>query len=58
MSQRFMDIGQTVGYDFAEKKLIVTVNEKTAAKMKSDGWNVQFESELGHFVTIVLQELE
>lgn len=55
MSQRFMDVGQTVGYDFAEKKLIVTVEEKTAAKMKSDGWNVSYDSELGSFITIVLE---
>lgn len=54
MSQRFMDVGQTVGYDFAEKKLIVTVEEKTAAKMKSDGWDIHYDSELGNFVTIVL----
>lgn len=51
-----MDVGETVGYDFTEKKLIVTISEKTAAKMKSDGWNIHYDSELGHFVTIVLQE--
>jgi hypothetical protein len=56
VSQRFMDLGQTVGYDFAEKTLTVTVEEKTAMKMKSDGWNVHYDSELGHFVTIQLVE--
>jgi N-acetylmuramoyl-L-alanine amidase len=51
-----MDLGQTVGYDFAEKKLTVTVGDKTAQKMKSDGWNVHYDSELGHFVTIQMVE--
>jgi hypothetical protein len=54
MSQRFMDVGQTVGYDFADKKLIVTVSEKTAQKMKADGWTVGHEEELGYFVSVKL----
>lgn len=50
----FSDSGQTVRYDFSEKKLTVSVSERTAAKMKSDGWNVHFDSELGNCVKIVL----
>jgi hypothetical protein len=51
-----MDIGETVAYDWGEKLLIVTVSEKTAQKMRSDGWDVHYESELGHFVRIKLEE--
>jgi N-acetylmuramoyl-L-alanine amidase len=51
-----MDRGQIVGYDFENKKLIVTVSDKLATKMLADGWNVHHEDELGYFVTITLEE--
>lgn len=55
MSQRFMDQGQVVGYEFGEKKqLTVTVSDRTAQKMKADGWSVHHDEELGHFVMIQL----
>lgn len=57
MSQRFMDVGQVVGYDFEDgkKTLIVTVSDRTATKMLADGWNMKHEDELGYFVIIELQ---
>lgn len=55
MSQRFLEGGQFVGYIFEDKKLIVTVSEKMAKKLKADGWDVHFEAELGHFVRFVLE---
>lgn len=55
MSQRFMDMGQVVGYEFGtEKQLTVTLSDRTAQKMKADGWNVHHDEELGHFVVIQL----
>jgi hypothetical protein len=56
MSQRFLEHGLTVGYDYGEKKLVATVTEKMAKKMKADGWQVHYEKEIGHFVTVTLQE--
>lgn len=42
-----------VGYHFAEeKKLIVTLSERTAKKMIADGWDVSYENEIGHFIVI------
>lgn len=58
MSQRFLDPAQMVGYDFGEKKLIVTVSKKTGEKMMADGWDVHYEKDIGHFVTISLSEVE
>lgn len=60
MSQRFMDTGQIVGYDFTDgkKTLIVTMEEKTAAKMLADGWNVQIDETLGWFITLTKPEGE
>jgi len=54
VSQRFLDRGQIVGYDFTDgkKALIVTMSEKTALKMRADGWNVQEDETLGWFITI------
>lgn len=56
MSQRFLDVERTVGYDFEQKLLIVTVSPKMAKKMKADGWQVGYEEEVGHFVSIKLEE--
>lgn len=56
MSQRFLDRGQLVGYDFDKKQLIVTMSDKTAEKMRADGWNVSSSEEVGSFVTIALTE--
>lgn len=56
MSQTFLDVSQTVGYDFNRKLLIVTVSDKMAAKMKADGWDVSYEEEIGHFISIGLEE--
>lgn len=54
MSQRFLSRGELVGYDFTDgkKSLIVTLTEQIAVKMRADGWNVQYEDELGWFITI------
>jgi hypothetical protein len=54
----FMNRGQLVGYRFEEKQLVVTMSDKMAEKMKTDGWHIQHESEIGHFVTITLKETE
>jgi hypothetical protein len=54
MSQTFLDIAQTVGYDFEKKTLIITLSDKMAQKMKSDGWNVGYEEKIGHFVHVTL----
>lgn len=51
-----MDRGQVVGYKFVEKQLIVTLSDKTATKMLADGWNVQHDDELGHFIAIAKVE--
>lgn len=56
MSKRFMDLNQTVGYDYGEKKLIVTMSKKTADKMRSDGWATHYDEGIGHFVVITLKE--
>jgi hypothetical protein len=54
VTQRFLDRGQLVGYDFTDgkKALIVTMSEKIALKMRADGWNVQEDETLGWFITI------
>lgn len=54
MSQKFLDRGQMVGYDFTDgkKALIVTMSEKTALKMQADGWNVAYDDTIGWFITI------
>ena len=51
-----MDGGQIVGYDFEKKMLIVTLSEKTAKKMKSDGWKVAHQEEIGYFIQVTLEE--
>lgn len=58
MSQKFMDPGQIVGYDFEDgkKQLVVTVSDRTATKMLADGWDIKHEDELGYFVIIELQD--
>jgi len=58
MSQTFLDVAQTVGYDFSKKMLIVTLSDKMAQKMKADGWDVGFELEVGHFIQVSLTEGE
>lgn len=58
MSRRFLDHGQLVGYDFAEKMLIVTMKEKTAKKMRADGWDVGHDTDVGYFVNIKLTDGE
>lgn len=52
MSQRFLDRGQLVGYDFEKKQLIVTMSKKLADKMKADEWDVHYEEEIGHFIVV------
>jgi hypothetical protein len=56
MSRRFLDAGQMVGYDWDEKVLIVTLSEKTAQKMKADGWDVGHEAQIGYFIHIKMEE--
>jgi hypothetical protein len=56
MSQRFLDRGQLVGYDFDKKTLVVTMSTKTAEKMRADGWDVQTNDEVGNFLSITLGE--
>jgi hypothetical protein len=58
MSKNFLDHGQSVGYDFEKKLLIVTISEKMAKKMKSDGWDVGFEREIGNFIQVSLTDGE
>jgi N-acetylmuramoyl-L-alanine amidase len=58
MSQKLMDRGQIVGYDFEKKQLVVTIGEKIANKMRADGWVVHYEDELGHFVILGYPEGE
>lgn len=55
MSQRFIGTG-AVGYEAEDKKLIVTITEQMAQKMKAHGWNTHYEEEVGHFVVITLGE--
>lgn len=56
MSRNFLDGGQMVGYDFEKKMLIVTLTDKTAKKMKADGWDVGYEEKIGYFIHISLEE--
>lgn len=51
---RLIGGGETVGYESEDKKLIVTITEQIALKMKADGWNTHYEEEVGHFVVISL----
>jgi hypothetical protein len=54
VSQSFLDRGQAVGYRWEDTPtLVVTLSDKMAAKMKADGWDVQHEAEIGHFISIV-----
>lgn len=50
-----MSNGETVGYDFGEKQLIVTVSKKIADKMKADGWEVSYDKDLGYFVRVKIE---
>lgn len=47
-----VDVHQTVGYNPSEKTLVVTLTSKMANAMKAHGWDVAFNAELGHFITI------
>jgi hypothetical protein len=58
MSRNFLDHGQSVGYDFDKKMLIITLSEKMAKKMKADGWDVGFEKEIGNFIQVSLTDGE
>ena len=48
----FVDVHQTVGYNAAEKTLVVTLTSKMANAMKAHGWDVAFNSEIGYFITV------
>lgn len=47
-----VDVHQTVGYNPAERTLVVTLTAKQANAMKAHGWDISFESEIGHFINI------
>lgn len=49
---------RAVGYLFETKTLMVSLTVEMAEKMKTDGWNVDFKEEIGHFVRISLTERE
>lgn len=48
----FLDVHQTVGYNAKERTLVVTLTSKMANAMKAHGWTVEFNSEIGYFITI------
>jgi hypothetical protein len=52
----FLDIHQTVGYKPDDSTLVVTLTSKMANQMRKDGWDVSFDKEIGHFITIVKEE--
>jgi hypothetical protein len=52
VAKGFLDIHQTVGYNPKEKTLVVTLSSKMANAMRKEGWDVSFEREIGHFITI------
>lgn len=47
-----VDVHQTVGYNPPERTLVVTLTAKMANVMKAHGWDVAFNPEVGHFITI------
>lgn len=55
MSKTFMEGGQIVGYDFEQKRLIVTLTEKMAKKMKADGWEPVYDKQVGWAISVQLQ---
>lgn len=55
MSKTFLERGQIVGYDFEQKRLIVTLSEKMARKMKSDGWEPVYDKQVGWIISVQLQ---
>lgn len=52
MAKGFLDINQTVGFNPNEKTLVVTLSSKMANAMKKEGWDISFDREVGHFITI------
>jgi hypothetical protein len=40
MKKKVMDRAQQVGYDPNEKKLVIALSDKMAARMQRDGWVV------------------
>lgn len=48
----FLDINQTVGFNPKEQTLVVTLSSKMANAMRKEGWDVSFDREVGHFITI------
>lgn len=46
----FLDRGQLIGYMFAEQLLVITLSDKMALKMKADGWDIEYNEELGYFL--------
>lgn len=52
MKNGLLDVHQTVGYNPDEKTLIVTLTSKMANRMKTDGWDIGFDREIGYFVSI------
>ena len=48
----FVDVHQTVGYNAAERTLVVTLTPKMANAMKAHGWDIAFSQEIGHFITV------
>lgn len=55
--KKLLDRAQMVGYDPNEKKLIVTVSDKMAERMRKDGWSVQSTTDMPPFVTVSLGEV-
>lgn len=55
-SNGFLDLHQTVGYKPDDKMLIVTLTSKMANQMRKDGWDVSFDKEVGHFISINKEE--
>ena len=51
-SKDFLDVHQTVGYKSDDETLVVTLTAKMANQMKKDGWVVDFNAEIGHYITI------
>lgn len=52
MSKGFLDLHQTVGYQPENKILVVTLTSKMANQMRKDGWDISFEKEIGHYISI------
>lgn len=52
MAKSLLDLHQTVGYKPDDKALVVTLTAKMANQMRKDGWDVSFDSEIGHFILV------